>query len=260
MTGQPRNIKHNLIVTTSWDDGTVADLKLAELLSKYNIRGTFYVARDYGRPLPQRDMLALDGEFEIGAHTLSHPDLTRLSLAEAKREIEGSRAYLEDQLGHGVTMFCYPYGKYNQQIKELVRSAGFTAARTCHPGGFNLSPDPYQWHITTLASNGSPLMAVKTLWRFHLGQAKALFDWEVRARLLFDLALGQGGVYHIYGHAEELAQNDEWDKIERVLDYLASREGVSYLTNGEVWGQQKKTGGAKCRVPGNKIQNTMRNG
>lgn len=228
--------KDNLMVTTSWDDGTITDLKLAELLEKYGIKGTFYIAMSFlDNPLPKKDIMALDKKFEIAAHTISHPDLTNVSLSEAEREIKDSKTYLEDLLGHSISMFGYPYGRYNDTIKQIVKDSGFIAARTCDPGGFNLPEDPYQWHITLLLSNGSPLMALKIWQRFRLWKISALIDWESRAKLLFDLALQKGGVYHIYGHSAECERNNEWDKLDSVFSYISRRLGVQYMASGEIF-------------------------
>ena len=166
---------------------------------------------------------------------MRHPDLTNIPLSEAKREIEDSKKYLEEVLGHGVAMFCYPYGRYNEDVKKIVRDCGFIAARTCDPRGFNLPEDPYAWHITLTPSNSSPLMALKIWWRFRLWKPGSLLDWESRAKSMFDLALEKGGVYHMYGHSIEQERNGEWDKLERVFAYISKREKVRYLTNGEIF-------------------------
>jgi len=224
-----------LIVTTSWDDGSKLDLKLAELLDKYGIKGTFYIPKIYlGNPLEREDLRTLDKVHEVGAHTLSHVDLTKVSLLQAKEEIGGIKAYLEDILGHKVYMFCYPYGKYNENTKKVVKISGFIGARTCTPGSFKPVEDPYEWQISLYASNGSPLMTLK-IWRKSGISIRSLIDWETRAKLLFDLALKKGGVYHIWGHSSEICREGEWDKLERVLKYISNRERVGYLTNREVF-------------------------
>ncbi|MBN2074616.1 MAG: polysaccharide deacetylase family protein [Dehalococcoidales bacterium] len=228
--------KGDLIVTTSWDDGTVTDLKLSGLLDKYGIKGTFYISRDSTQDLlGEADILSLSKLHEIGAHTLSHPDLTLLPLPEAIKEIEGSKRYLEGIIGHKVEMFCYPKGGYNDSIKEIVRKAGFIGARVCISGLFALPQDPYKLRMTLLLTNYSPLMALKICVKARLFTPGALFDWERRAKLLFDLALRNGGVYHMYGHSAELESKNEWGKIERVLQYVSNRENVKYLTNGEIF-------------------------
>ena len=225
----------SLIVTTSWDDGSIFDLKIAELLSKYGIKGTFYVPKSlFAHPLTQRDIRAIDEHLEIGAHGLNHVNLTKVSPPEAKKEIEGGKVYLEDLLGHNVCMFAYPDGGYNGNIKKMVRDSGFIAARTAKAADFNLPVDPYEWEITLLASDGSPLRTLKTCLRNRIAP-KAILDWGTRARLVFDRALRLGGIYHIYGHSLELEINLEWNKLEGVLDYISRRGGVQYMSNGEIF-------------------------
>lgn len=224
-----------LIVTTSWDDGSKLDLKLAELLERYDIKGTFYIPKSYlDNPLGKNEIRMLDKMHEIGSHTLSHVVLTVVSLEEARRQIDGSKRYLEELLGHRIYVLCYPKGCYSKDIKEVVRDCGFIAGRTCEHGSFDLPEDPYQWQITLHASNGSPLMSFR-IWRRSGIPVSSLLDWERRAKLLFDLALEKGGVYHLWGHSWELERKNEWDKLERVLEYLSHRDGVRYMTNGEIF-------------------------
>jgi peptidoglycan/xylan/chitin deacetylase (PgdA/CDA1 family) len=68
--------------------------------------------------------------FEIGSHSRTHPDLSRIPLPEAREEIEGSRRDLEDLLGSPVDTFCYPYGAFSKSAIELVREAGYRYARS----------------------------------------------------------------------------------------------------------------------------------
>src|SRR5258707_6882269 len=122
------------IVTTSWDDGHILDQKLAELLAKYNLPATFYISPET-REIPPSERLTasqtstLSQQFEIGAHTIHHPELTRIPLSQANVEIIESKHFLEDLLAKPVDMFCYPRGKYNAQVADMVAAAGFLGAR-----------------------------------------------------------------------------------------------------------------------------------
>lgn len=73
-----------------------------------------------------------DAGMQIGAHTMTHPILSRLSDAEARREISNSKSQLEELLGRSVSLFAYPNGKptvdYTSRDVQLVREAGFKAA------------------------------------------------------------------------------------------------------------------------------------
>ena len=58
--------------------------------------------------------------FEIGAHGVTHADLTRLEFDEALREIDGSRRMLEDRLGSPVVSFAAPYGHITPELRAHV--------------------------------------------------------------------------------------------------------------------------------------------
>jgi peptidoglycan/xylan/chitin deacetylase (PgdA/CDA1 family) len=222
------------MVTTSWDDGHENDAKLARLLTKYNMKGTFYITKKYLKPLTEEKIIEISRNHEIGAHTLTHLTLTEITLEEAEKEIAGSKTYLENILHDPVTMFCYPKGRYNEEIKHVVKKSGFIAARTLLPGNFNEVVDPFEWHVTLHASNGSPRVTFN-LWKKNHLSMKSLFDWEIRAKMLFDMALETGGVYHIWGHSWEFEQKNEWEKIDRVFNYIANRKNVLYRTNSQIF-------------------------
>jgi peptidoglycan/xylan/chitin deacetylase (PgdA/CDA1 family) len=67
---------------------------------------------------------------EFGVHTVHHPELTNISLREAKWEIEESKREIEEKLGKPVIAFAYPSGVYNKEIVQLVKDAGFLCAVT----------------------------------------------------------------------------------------------------------------------------------
>ena len=79
-----------------------------------------------------RDWLAAG--HEIGSHTLTHPWLTQLPIAQAREEIVASKKYLEDVFGRSVNHFCYPYGDWNEAVCDLVREAGYQTAVTTEFG------------------------------------------------------------------------------------------------------------------------------
>ena len=68
--------------------------------------------------------------FEAGSHTLTHPDLSLLPEEQARLEIAQSRPRLSELLSDPVATFCYPYGSFLPIHAEMVREAGYAAART----------------------------------------------------------------------------------------------------------------------------------
>src|SRR5689334_11751921 len=75
-------------ITTSWDDGHQLDLRVAELLTKYRLHGTFYIpkAAENGT-MKAAQVRELSRAFEIGAHTLHHVVLTSTTDQQAWQEI-----------------------------------------------------------------------------------------------------------------------------------------------------------------------------
>src|SRR5258708_39507474 len=112
-------------ITTSWDDGHPLDLRVAELLTKHRISGTFYIPRiAENETMSAVHIRQLSLAFEVGAHTLHHADLTRATEQQAWQEIAGSKAWLEDNIGQPRPMFCPPNGKDSRRALEAHPPAG----------------------------------------------------------------------------------------------------------------------------------------
>jgi len=65
---------------------------------------------------------------EIGAHTVTHPNLQKIGIREAEDEIVKSRGEIEKHIKKCVDFFSYPFGKYRPDIVDEVKSLGFKAA------------------------------------------------------------------------------------------------------------------------------------
>jgi len=229
-----------IVVTTSWDDNSYENPKVAKLLDEFGMIGTFYInscTDNFGRNLNQKHIEKMvlelaNSNHEIGSHTMSHAILTKCK--NPREEIEESKHQLEKLTRREVICFCYPNGAYNDDIKDLVEDAGYVCARTCEYAGTGLPKDPYEWGITLHASNGSPLTTFK-IWRRSRISLKSLIDWEVRGKLLFDLILDKGGIWHLWGHAWEIELHKDWDKLARILRYVSGRKEVLYVENGKIF-------------------------
>jgi peptidoglycan/xylan/chitin deacetylase (PgdA/CDA1 family) len=79
--------------------------------------------------------------FEFEAHTRTHPDLATVPAAAAAEELLRSRDELAALLGHSVTIFAYPYGRYNKAVCDSARAI-YEMAFTTLEGLNNLQTDP----------------------------------------------------------------------------------------------------------------------
>ncbi len=231
------------IVTTSWDDGHELDLRLADMLSERGLRGTFYCApRNRERPAISSDALRRLAEgFEIGAHSLTHRNLLTLPERRMRSEIADGRSELEQVIGRPVEMFCYPKGRYSPQVRQAVAECGFLGARTTRMFLSGLPRDPYLMP-TTIVARPYPCY----VWALHCARSRSLDglrvllgsgcggSWRMLADALFDHTLAHGGVWHLWGHSWEIERYGMWDEVRAVLDAVAGRDDVDYLTNAEV--------------------------
>lgn len=71
---------------------------------------------------------------EIGSHSLTHRNLSKLDEASAREQICDSKKRLEDLFGIEVRHFCYPHGKWNTMVRDLVAEAGYVTACTTQFG------------------------------------------------------------------------------------------------------------------------------
>ncbi len=75
---------------------------------------------------------------EFGAHTVTHPILSRVeSMEELRQEIEVSRDRVAEELGVPTRHFCYPSGRaedLNAKVRQLAATAGFETAVTTEQG------------------------------------------------------------------------------------------------------------------------------
>lgn len=242
-----------IVFTTSWDDGSKFDLRLCNLFSKYNIRGTFYIPKQFElRTLSDGDIKEISKVHEIGAHTLTHASLTKISPKNAEKEIKESKEYLDGLLGLETKMFCYPRGFYNDEIKNIVKNVGFHGARTVKQWSFEVPRDFFEME-TSLHIYPFPFRPLNSILQYKnpknflapfllnypeikkrkLG-VKAFLSWQNLARASFLYARDFGGVFHIFGHSWEIEKYGMWRDLENFLKFVSEQENIIFAVNGEL--------------------------
>ncbi len=125
------------VVSLTFDDGYSTQWSARQTLRDHNMRATFYVNSGLttdqlgGRRMTWSQVrdLAADGH-EIGGHTLTHADLTRLTADEQRREACDDRTNLLNRGFSPVASFAYPYAEYSQSAMSAVQQCGYTSARS----------------------------------------------------------------------------------------------------------------------------------
>lgn len=126
-------------VAITFDDGFVnLETEAAPVLADYGFPATVYVVTDHAggtnawggkaqRGIPVIQLLDWEGVgrmmelgFTVGAHTRTHPALSRVGAAQLEDEVGGSGERILEQTGVRPDSFAYPYGAWNRAAADAV--------------------------------------------------------------------------------------------------------------------------------------------
>ena len=85
---------------------------------------------------------------EFGSHTITHPQLSELDIAQVRTELEQSKAVIEDELGERIRSFSYPYAfpsadrSFVNAFRDLLAEAGYACCATTELGRAKPGDDP----------------------------------------------------------------------------------------------------------------------
>lgn len=219
------------IITLSFDDGEIFDIRLADLLRKYNLKATFYLCsahlglegdlptgRHYKKVYTDILSQTYDG-FEIGAHGANHRGFTKISEAELIDSIIADIKTFTPYTRKPIICCAYPGGATNETVIEILqRTQPVMFARTvCKDGKLFDSPT-------------NPYLCVPSV---------HLFDENIDTIIdEFDgLSSQDVNILHIYGHSWEMEWEREngWDTCERIFSRLSKIHNATYMDNGDTY-------------------------
>lgn len=161
--------RHHRSVSITFDDALDSfNTNAVPVLASLGIPAAVFVATDalgtkpawvepYSdeRIMSDKQVAALPELIAVGSHTLTHPNLVRLSDQASIREIRESRRKLEQMIQRPVTLFSFPFGNFNDTLVRQCRQMGYERVFTTRPScaaenNFVLgrvSADPWDWNI-----------------------------------------------------------------------------------------------------------------
>lgn len=221
----------NKILTFSFDDAVTQDARLIELFDKYGMKATFNINTCWlgGK----RDLVLRNGKVvkhnkfapsdvrrvyaghELAAHSLTHPNLTRLASDEVAYEVEEDRLRISELCGYEVVGFAYPGGNYDERTARIIReNTGVKYARTIDSSHalepqsdlFTFKPTCHHEEWDFLFKMGEDFLSLKT---------------------------DEKKIFYVWGHAYEFDGDNSWDRFEEFLKMMSNKDDIAYLTNKE---------------------------
>ena len=230
----------NPIITTSWDDGHPLDFRIAELLVKYGLQGTFYIPKQN----PENEVMIesrireLSMQFEIGGHTMNHISANQVSAQKWDEEVNRCYAWLTELTGKQPVCFCFPRGIYTDAASETVFNAGFKLARTTElmniskPTSLKVVPTTIQIYDHSRLTYFKHLVKRRRfanlfLWMRNSSEKELdkLTDKYVKQ------IVADRGYLHLWGHSWEIEKFGLWTKLENVFKRISGLENTHYVPN-----------------------------
>lgn len=220
------------VMTFSYDDGVVQDIRLIDIFNKYGLKGSFnintglYEPEDvqrekyYGRmTLSEAKALYTGSGHEVAVHALTHPFLEKMTKTAVIAEILDDRRNIEAQYGTIARGMAYPYGTYNDTVIEALRDCGICYSRTTKATGSFALPQDWLTLHPTCHHNDPKLMEM----------AERFVTQPVNA-------VRQGvQMFYVWGHSYEFDNNDNWNVIEELAAYVSGKDDIWYATNIEIY-------------------------
>ena len=207
-------------VVQCWDDGVINDLRLAELLRKYNAKATFnlnpglmkaderipdgWAAKGqcgghhgyFSGKLSLKDLPEVFDGFEVASHCWKHENANLVPADEFIKSAIDARNYLEDVFQRPCPGFAWPYGAYTPETCAGLREAGFAYGRTTVNVEF--------------VTECEDAMALHTNCHFLNREFYNLYE---KAK--------ECGVFYFWGHSYEICHYDKyWEQLEMKLQFI----------------------------------------
>lgn len=207
-------------VVQCWDDGVCTDLRLIEMLYKYNAKATFnlcpglmteeripsrWAAPGYngwshkgffGGHIGLKELYSVYKDFQVASHCRKHECAGRVPDADFIKAAVDARKYLEDVFGRECRGFAWPCSCNTPETCDLLRENGFAYARLVG-------------ETDDVTKYTDPMLLTPNC---HF-QARDFYERYEKAK--------STGVFYFWGHTYEMMDSDGmWNQLEQKIAYI----------------------------------------
>ncbi len=223
------------VLTLSYDDGTIHDEKLVEILNKYGIKTTLNINRPAETGSETHVSAEKLKEFisqghEVAVHGYKHIAPGMVNAVAGITDVLDCRRCLEESLGMIIRGMAYPdcginimvNGASYDKIKGYLSDLGIAYARTLGDDN-NRFDMPRDWHnwMPTAGHGNTNLMK----WLEEFKNYELPFYEPARVPKLF----------YMWGHSSSFNSDGNWDLLERFCQAAGGSEDIWYATNIEIY-------------------------
>jgi polysaccharide deacetylase family sporulation protein PdaB len=109
--------------------------EILNILDRYQIKSTFFLVNVWIEDYPELSREISSRGHEIGLHSASHSNFSKLSPAQMEKELRDNFSLIKEITGQQGVLFRPPFGDYNNQVIKTASALGF---------------QPVQWSVDSL--------------------------------------------------------------------------------------------------------------
>lgn len=217
-------------VAQCWDDGVATDIRLTEILRKYNAKATFNLCpgiiaahriepswvqgKNYewnhcgflGGTVGMDELTQIYDGFQVASHCMRHETVGRVDDEIVIKAAIDAKHFLEDKFQRECPGFAWPCGAFNDNVIRQLKDAGFTYGRTTKNTDDVLACEEF------LALNSSCHFLNNSFWQ------------------QFDKAKAANGVFYFWGHSYEMLDSQGlWNHLEDMIATLNADPDVQWI-------------------------------
>ncbi len=217
------------IITLSFDDGEVQDIRLIELLKKYGLQATFYLCSAhiglkimlpscrYVEKVDIENIRQVYDGFEIGSHAENHQGLIGKTKEEIREFIQKDIDIFSPHTDKPIVCFAYPGGQTDEGVVKNLRDLGIIKFARAIPNG------EINFNYLEESMNIIPQAHI-----FNDNVYDIIDEFE-------KINNDRINILHIYGHSYEMdIYENGWERIERLFKRL-SQLVCEKLCNGQAY-------------------------
>ena len=115
-------------IAITFDAGWGADKteSIINLLKEYNVKATFFLVGFWVESYPELVKKIHNAGYEIGVHSTTHKDMTKMNKAQIINELQITKNLIENLTNEPITLFRAPFGAYNNTLITTAKDLGLT--------------------------------------------------------------------------------------------------------------------------------------
>lgn len=98
---------------------------ILDILDQYHVKTTFFMVQFWAEKFPEDVLEIYNRGHEIGNHSSTHPNMSKLSIEDITNELKGAEGAIEKITGERPTLFRPPFGAYNNNLIETCQNNGY---------------------------------------------------------------------------------------------------------------------------------------